>query len=112
MEDFIIVGEDGSVTAVAEGIDIYEYALQIGGTVIKRSDYIPPIPSLSYKEALLVLNTEYQTDVDAFNKVFYTAYLADGPSQDVKQQTIRQQYYLRKTKYSSDYTALKNQYGV
>lgn len=66
----------------------------------------------SYNQALSILNSEYQKDVDAFNKAFSTAYLADGPSQDTKQNTIRAQYYVRKTKYSTDYAALRAQYGV
>lgn len=42
MDDYIIVGADYSVTTVAEGIDIFEYAKTIGGTVMRRSEYIPP----------------------------------------------------------------------
>ncbi|WET12942.1 hypothetical protein P3S72_12670 [Pseudomonas sp. D3] len=42
MDDFIIVGSDGSVTAVAEGIDIFEYVKTFGGTVIRRDEYVPP----------------------------------------------------------------------
>lgn len=48
MDDYIIVGDDGSVTAVASGVNIYEYAEQIGGTVVRRDEYVPPpyIPTL------------------------------------------------------------------
>ena len=41
-DDYIIVGEDGSVTAVAADIDIFEYVKEIGGTLVKRDEYIPP----------------------------------------------------------------------
>ncbi|MBA2927044.1 hypothetical protein G9Q86_00550 [Pseudomonas sp. CCUG 57209] len=42
MNDYIIVGDDGSVTAVADDIDIFEYVKEIGGSVVKRDEYIPP----------------------------------------------------------------------
>ena len=54
MDDFIIVGEDGSTTTVAEGIDIHEYAKEIGGTVVRRDEYVPPphIPSIQELSAI------------------------------------------------------------
>lgn len=42
LDEYIIVGDDGSVTAVAEGIDIFEYVKIIGGTVVRRDEYVPP----------------------------------------------------------------------
>jgi len=48
LDDYIIVGDDGSVTAVAEGVNIFEYVKEIGGNVILRADYVPPphVPTL------------------------------------------------------------------
>lgn len=42
MDEYIIVSDDGVVTAVAEGIDIFEYVKIIGGTVVRRDEYVPP----------------------------------------------------------------------
>ena len=42
MDEYIIVGDDASVTAVADGVDIFEYAKEIGGTVVRRDEYVPP----------------------------------------------------------------------
>ena len=42
MDEYIIVGDDASVTAVAEGVDIYEYVKEIGGTVVRRDEYVAP----------------------------------------------------------------------
>lgn len=41
-DDYIIVGDDGSVTGVAAEVDIFEYALEIGGAVVRRDEYVPP----------------------------------------------------------------------
>jgi len=48
MDEYIIVGDDGSTTCVAEGVNIYEYVKEIGGTVVRRDEYVPPpyIPTL------------------------------------------------------------------
>lgn len=69
-------------------------------------------PGQTYDQALAVLNRAYQADIDALMKAFSNAYLADGTSQDTKQQVIRDQYATRKTQYAADYAALKTQYGV
>lgn len=58
-DEYIIVGDDGSVTAVAEGIDIWEYVKIIGGTVIKRSDYVPP-PYVPTHEELVARENQWR----------------------------------------------------
>jgi len=53
LDDYLITSDDGSVTAVAEGVDIFEYAKEIGGTVVRRYQYVPPphVPSVEEQEA-------------------------------------------------------------
>lgn len=47
-DEYIIVGEDGSITSVAEDVDIWEYVKTFGGTVMRRDEYVPPpyVPTL------------------------------------------------------------------
>ena len=42
MDDYLIVGDDGSLTSVAEGIDINGLVKIIGGTVMRLDEYVPP----------------------------------------------------------------------
>ena len=51
MEDLILLESDGGFTTVAEGVDIYEYAKEFGGTVMRRDEYVPP-PYIPTPEAL------------------------------------------------------------
>lgn len=72
-----------------------------------------PIPALpSYQEALTVLNTTYQKDVEAFNKAFSLAIMFDGATEEVKKTNIRARYAARKAEYSNDFAALRTQYGI
>lgn len=64
----------------------------------------------SYEEELAVLSSDYQKDVDAFNRAWATALLADGPNEAAKLAAIRTQYLTRKDQYSADYAALRNKY--
>lgn len=66
----------------------------------------------TYQERLSALNIAYQLDVDMFNKAFAIAYLADGPTQEAKQATIRSQYLARKSQHTANIAALKIEYGV
>lgn len=72
----------------------------------------PPARIPTYQEELLVLNEDYQKDVEAFNKAFSLAILFDGVTEEAKKASIREQYNNRKQKYVSDMTALKTKHGV
>lgn len=69
-------------------------------------------PSMTFSQALAVLNAEYQKDIDVYNKAFATAILADGPNEESKKLAIRAQYNARKSQFATDYAALRAQYGV
>ncbi len=69
-------------------------------------------PPKTYQQELSDLNSNYQIDVDKFNRSFAIAYLSDGPSQESKQATIRAQYEVRKTQHAENVAALKSRYGV
>lgn len=72
----------------------------------------PPIPTPTFSQALAILNAEYQKDIDVYNKAFATAALADGATEESKKLAIRAQYNARKAQFSTDYAALRTQYGV
>jgi hypothetical protein len=69
-------------------------------------------PKPTYQQALALLNSAYQLDVEKFNRAFALAYLSDGPPQESKQAAIRAQYEVRKTQHASDAEALKVEYGI
>lgn len=70
-----------------------------------------PVPTLTYQEKLLRLNTEYQKDVDSLNKAFSLAILFDGSVEEAKKAAVRSQYNTRKQKYLDDLNALKAEQG-
>ncbi len=65
-----------------------------------------------YKEESAALNIKYKNDVNVLSESYATATLADGPSQNVKQTAIYQQYQSLKAQYVTDSAALKEKYGV
>jgi len=69
-------------------------------------------PSVTYKEALDSLNSNYQSDVDKFNRSFALAFLADGPSEENKMAVIRAAYEARRVQHTANIAALKLEYGV
>ncbi len=60
-----------------------------------------------YKEESAALNIKYKNDVNVLSESYATATLADGPSQNVKQTAIYQQYQSLKAQYVTDSAALK-----
>lgn len=69
-------------------------------------------PNVTYKQALDILNANYQADVDKFNRSFALAFLADGPSEASKMAAIRTAYEARRTQHTANIAALKLEYGV
>ncbi|MWK54699.1 hypothetical protein GO594_01795 [Pseudomonas otitidis] len=69
-------------------------------------------PAKTYKTELAEVNSSYQSDVDAMNKAFAIAYLADGASQEEKQAAIRAQYQSRKAQHAVEIQALKTKYNI
>jgi hypothetical protein len=69
-------------------------------------------PSSAFNRLLSILNAEYQKDVDSFSKAFTLAVMFDGSSEEAKKANIRTQYAARKTKYATDLSTLRTQYGA
>lgn len=104
-----ILYPDGSTGWPAPGVDIHAEASRLGGLVVEGD---PPIKPHSYAEALAVLNTDYQSDIDALQKAYGVAGMAGGPAQASKQAAITAQFNTRKAKYLADNDALRAQYGA
>ncbi len=58
-QDLIIINADGSVTTVAEGVDINEYVGEYGGIIILRQDYVEP-PYVPSHEEIVVAENEWR----------------------------------------------------
>lgn len=100
----------GSVTSNTE--EDYEALLWLDPRPQPTWEELLTANNPTYKEELLALNMAYQASVDSFNRAFGLTYLADGPTQEAKQNTIRAQYVARKDQYTSDVAALKTKHGV
>lgn len=60
MDEHIIIGEDGTVTAVATDVNIFEYVKVIGGTVVRRDEYVAP-PYVPSVEELAAAEAEWRS---------------------------------------------------
>ena len=71
-----------------------------------------PVPEPTFKEEAAALNAEYQADLANLAQLYATAAMAGGASQAAKQAAITQLYTELKTKYTTDYAALRAKHGV
>ncbi|EAU2329964.1 tail assembly chaperone [Salmonella enterica] len=73
----------------------------------------PPVPnSVLLSDELARLASEYKNDRAQLNDAYVAAMVSDGPSEQTKQQAVRDQITQRKAQYTADIAAAKLQYPV
>lgn len=73
----------------------------------------PPVPnSVLLSDELSRLASEYKNDRVQLNDAYVAAMVSDGPSEQTKQQAVRDQITQRKAQYTADIAAAKLQYPV
>lgn len=72
----------------------------------------PPTNAELLKNALLLLSSVYQDDIERLNRAWLAAAVNDGVNETTKKDAVLAQINTRKTQYSSDRAAVIAQYPV